>query len=408
MDILKAEASRAKAEALSANGNKTGANNYGGKKRYLRRGEVDRLKKEATEKEIALKTSSLPLHEEKISVQSQEASASTTYLEKKRRLESPDSGADAGTAVNSDKKSTTTVGLDIKIVRHRLRSRGLPITLFGETDAERESRLCVAEAEDGEHEANDFKLTGGHEKGQGGAVEEKDVVEDVEEEKEEGWGNDKLDAIGKTGIFTKQHSMASTQKVAKPENKHTTLRRFLHGLIREWEADLNSRHEVEKASVAGRNATKMQKQTKDYLRPLFKLCRERQLNEGILENLTKMMNRMKEGEFVKAHDVYMLTAIGNAPWPIGLTMVGIHERSGRERIESRNVAHIMNNEEQRKYLVSIKRLMTYLQEKRTDIPPSKKVFLFATPKHIPHVSKPGHNMFITTLTATMYYCLQVR
>ncbi len=50
MDILKAEASRAKAEALSANGNKTGTNNYGGKKRYLRRGEVDRLKKEATEK----------------------------------------------------------------------------------------------------------------------------------------------------------------------------------------------------------------------------------------------------------------------------------------------------------------------------------------------------------------------
>lgn len=43
-----------------------------------------------------------------------------------------------------------------------------------------------------------------------------------------------------------------------------------------------------------------------------------------------MINYMKEGEFVKANDVYLLTAIGNAPWPIGLTMVGIHERSGRE------------------------------------------------------------------------------
>lgn len=41
-----------------------------------------------------------------------------------------------------------------------------------------------------------------------------------------------------------------------------------------------------------------------------------------------MINFMKEGEFVKANDVYLLTAIGNAPWPIGLTMVGIHERSG--------------------------------------------------------------------------------
>jgi Prp18 domain len=46
----------------------------------------------------------------------------------------------------------------------------------------------------------------------------------------------------------------------------------------------------------------------------------------------QMVNFMKEGEFVKAHDVYMLTAIGNAPWPIGLTMVGIHERSGREKV----------------------------------------------------------------------------
>jgi hypothetical protein len=45
----------------------------------------------------------------------------------------------------------------------------------------------------------------------------------------------------------------------------------------------------------------------------------------------------------------------------------------RQQIESRNVAHIMNNEAQRKYLVSIKRLMSYLQDKRTDVPPSKKV-----------------------------------
>lgn len=52
------------------------------------------------------------------------------------------------------------------------------------------------------------------------------------------------------------------------------------------------------------------------------------LPDGILNNLVTMINFMKEGEFVRANDVYLLTAIGNAPWPIGLTMVGIHERSG--------------------------------------------------------------------------------
>jgi pre-mRNA-splicing factor 18 len=57
----------------------------------------------------------------------------------------------------------------------------------------------------------------------------------------------------------------------------------------------------------------------------------------------------------------------------GLTMVGIHERSGREKISTSKVAHIMNNELERKYLTSIKRLMTYAQTKRTDVAPSMKM-----------------------------------
>jgi pre-mRNA-splicing factor 18 len=54
-------------------------------------------------------------------------------------------------------------------------------------------------------------------------------------------------------------------------------------------------------------------------------------------------------------------------------MVGIHERTGRERISTNKVAHIMNNEMQRKYLTSVKRLMRFLQDKRPDVLPSKKV-----------------------------------
>jgi hypothetical protein len=42
---------------------------------------------------------------------------------------------------------------------------------------------------------------------------------------------------------------------------------------------------------------------------------------------------------------------GNAPWPIGVTSVGIHERSAREKISHvMNAAHIMNDEATRKYL----------------------------------------------------------
>jgi len=55
-------------------------------------------------------------------------------------------------------------------------------------------------------------------------------------------------------------------------------------------------------------------------------------------------------------------AIGNAPWPMGVTMVGIHERSGRSKIFSSQIAHILNDETQRKYLQAIKRLMTVAQK----------------------------------------------
>ena len=70
---------------------------------------------------------------------------------------------------------------------------------------------------------------------------------------------------------------------------------------------------------------------------------------------------------------YIRGAIGNAAWPIGLTMVGIHERSGRERISTSKVAHMMNNELERKYFTSVKRLMTFAQNKRTDVAPSMKM-----------------------------------
>ena len=41
---------------------------------------------------------------------------------------------------------------------------------------------------------------------------------------------------------------------------------------------------------------------------------------------------MQEREYLKANDSYLRLSIGNAPWPIGVTMVGIHERSAREKI----------------------------------------------------------------------------
>lgn len=55
-------------------------------------------------------------------------------------------------------------------------------------------------------------------------------------------------------------------------------------------------------------------------------------------------------EYLKAYDAYLRLAIGNAAWPIGVTNVGIHSRTGREKIFSQKIAHVLNDETQRKFI----------------------------------------------------------
>ena len=85
-----------------------------------------------------------------------------------------------------------------------------------------------------------------------------------------------------------------------------------------------------------------------------------------------MVTKCRGRDYLAAFDKYIKLAIGNAPWPIGVTMVGIHERSAREKIHTNSVAHIMNDETTRKYLQSVKRLMTFSQRKYPALP-SKSV-----------------------------------
>ena len=70
---------------------------------------------------------------------------------------------------------------------------------------------------------------------------------------------------------------------------------------------------------------------------------------------------------------YITCAIGNAPWPMGITGTGIHERQGRQHLREDKIAHVMNDETQRKYLQSVKRLMTFAQRALPPDGPSKAV-----------------------------------
>lgn len=147
---------------------------------------------------------------------------------------------------------------------------------------------------------------------------------------------------------------------------------FFKRLLQEWEQELEDMPDAEKRTSRGKSSIATFKQCARYLNPLFKMCRKKLLPDDIRQALMIVVNCCLERDYLSAMDQYIKLAIGNAPWPIGVTMVGIHERSAREKIYTNSVAHIMNDETTRKYLQSVKRLMTLCQ-RRYPSDPSKSV-----------------------------------
>ena len=157
-----------------------------------------------------------------------------------------------------------------------------------------------------------------------------------------------------------------------PEQLYSLVNIFFKWLFDVWEESGeqkfrdNERHlqvKLEKAKI---------KQAESYLRPLFRSLKKKTLDETILRSFGEIAGALLEQDYILANDSYLRTAIGNAAWPIGVTMVGIHARTGREKLFAHNVAHVLNDEVQRKYLQAIKRLMTFAQRQfPTD--PSKSV-----------------------------------
>lgn len=147
---------------------------------------------------------------------------------------------------------------------------------------------------------------------------------------------------------------------------------FLKYICHTWGKDLNERPLEDKMTLQGKLKSGQYEQTMAYLKPLFRKLKSVSLSIDILNALSNIVENLMEREYVKANDKYLQMAIGNAPWPIGVTNPGIHARTGREKISTALVAHVLNDETQRKYIQGLKRLMTYCQ-KRFPADPSKCV-----------------------------------
>uniref|UniRef100_A0A6P7GWP7 Pre-mRNA-splicing factor 18 n=1 Tax=Diabrotica virgifera virgifera TaxID=50390 RepID=A0A6P7GWP7_DIAVI len=150
--------------------------------------------------------------------------------------------------------------------------------------------------------------------------------------------------------------------LARPSSKRNVDAHFIQLLLKQWNDQLQNRPKEEKAGTKGKLQGATYAQTQEYLRPLLRKLKNFSLPEDISDSLTEIVVHLLERNYLKASAAFLQMAIGNAPWPIGVTMVGIHARTGREKIFSKNVAHVMNDETQRKYIQGLKRLMTKCQE----------------------------------------------
>nr|CAH8871282.1 unnamed protein product [Trichobilharzia regenti] len=138
--------------------------------------------------------------------------------------------------------------------------------------------------------------------------------------------------------------------------------RYLKFLLSKWGHALNTRTKEEKLSYSGKMASATYTQTVEYIKPLLRALQNNRCKGDILNSLVKIMVLMMDRNYLKANDAYLELAIGNAPWPLGVTNHGIHSRTAQEKIYAKNVAHVLNDETQRKYIQAIKRLMTQCQK----------------------------------------------
>jgi pre-mRNA-splicing factor 18 len=133
-------------------------------------------------------------------------------------------------------------------------------------------------------------------------------------------------------------------------------------LLTEWSHALSHRDPATKASHQGRLATTNHTQTLTNLTPLFRRFESQDLPDTLLIPICAIVRDAQSRRYVSANDGYLRLSIGKAAWPIGVTMVGIHERSAREKLhESDKQAHIMSDEVTRKYLQAIKRCLSFAQ-----------------------------------------------
>lgn len=225
----------------------------------------------------------------------------------------------------------------------RLRQKGEPIHLFGETSRERRMRLRSLELS----EEHGMRVLQGHNDSRRfmRSTEKELLMEQVERRSSPHLAS-KSTSINEDRTEQDAPSTASSSSMSgrvparmregvgmhtvmdlklmwtNPARVYPILYYTIKGLLADWELALAKRPEDVRHSAQGRQLSAMQMQTAEYIKPLLKALRRRSLEPDVLLRIAEIVHYMQQREYRKANDSYLQLSIGNAPWPIGITMAG--------------------------------------------------------------------------------------
>jgi pre-mRNA-splicing factor 18 len=238
------------------------------KKKYIRRGEIEAaLEEEELQQEQSTRQTTTSMDDK----ESLEATISSSSIETVVQKNNKNSGSSSlSSIVAEDSKNHNTLKLTVSEAKKQLRQLGHPVTLFGESHDGRQQRLGAILHQGGGRHSEMHHYVESH----AYQTQEAEEKEDVDEETE--MMNDADD----------NEAGDATNHVMRDER---TVYRFFKEMLRSWEHALGQRPEAVKRTAQGKIATKTMKQCKDYIRPLFRLCKNRDVPPDVLANLVAIV-----------------------------------------------------------------------------------------------------------------------
>lgn len=298
--------------------------------KYVKRGDLEKQRQEAywkeqqeKERQRLLKRGISAVEEkepedqkvEKTTVSSKDTDPSSIVLE-----DTPASHALSALKEEDDDEEWKNIKMEEEELVKRFRARNQPIRLFGETYVDRLKRLKRIESteERTEGQRNDFRDLL--------QAADRDIADRILRGSDKDQQQDFTDRKKKQRLAeldSVDTSIISIELLNEDKDKNCQLMViYLKRMLREWETFLDARSDDEKRTVQGKLASATQAQAGEYLKPFFKSLKRKELPDDVIARITEICYWMQRREYMKANDSYLQLSIGNAPWPIGVTMVG--------------------------------------------------------------------------------------